>query len=162
MSNFALIENNSIIVQQNELPTSWKNISGLHHSKDDEVLINSVGWYTIKKLNVNLQPNEFIAGYDLKFEDNKVIGTPIVRSTQVVENFDYEKTQFLQKLRETRDDYLRRSDWTQLNDVMETKSQEWIDSWKEYRRNLRDITKIYETNNTISLYDVVWPDPPSV
>lgn len=161
MSNYALVENGIIIVQQNELPTSWKSISGLHHSKDNETILNSVGWYTIQKIHIDLQPEQSIVGYDLKFEDNRVVGTPIVRSNQVVENFDHEKLQFMQKLRETRDEYLRRCDWTQLNDVIETKSQEWIDSWKEYRRNLRDITSMYETNSTISMYDVVWPTPPS-
>lgn len=161
MSNYALVENGIIIVQQNELPTSWKNISGLHHSKDNEELINSVGWYTIQKLSVDLQPNEGVVGYTLTYENNKVIGTPIIKDNFVEENFAKSKLDFMQKLRETRDEYLRRCDWTQLNDVMEIKSQEWVAAWKNYRSELRNITSLYVDNNITSLYEVVWPNPPS-
>ena len=51
-----------------------------------------------------------------------------------------------------RAEVLRNTDWTQLPDVPE----ETRDKYKEYRRQLRDITNSYQ-----NLAEVVWPTEPS-
>lgn len=162
MSNYALVENGNIKVQMDNLPESWKNISGLHHSKNDEFFLNSVGWYTIVKEQVELQPDEHIVGYNLNYENNKVIGIPVVRNKTVNENSQADKERAMNKLREARNDLLRKCDWTQLEDVKKTKSQEWIDSWELYRDQLRQIPSWYEDSNITDVSQVSWPEPPSV
>lgn len=61
----------------------------------------------------------------------------------------YDKEERLALLRKKRNQMLRDSDWTQLADVDLT--PEKILEWKEYRRRLKDITK---------LDAVVWPKEP--
>tara|TARA_Y100000592_G_C5339278_1_gene253418 strand:- start:413 stop:718 length:306 start_codon:yes stop_codon:yes gene_type:complete len=56
----------------------------------------------------------------------------------------------LEQLRQTRNDMLAKTDWWVLPDRTPTDAQ------KNYRQELRDITKTYS-----SLKDVVWPTPPS-
>ena len=57
----------------------------------------------------------------------------------------------LQNLRNERNRLLVESDWTQLPDVPE----ETKTAWQVYRQELRDITKKYQSINT-----VVWPTKP--
>ena len=58
----------------------------------------------------------------------------------------------LNYLRKIRNNKLAETDWTQNRDV--TLSND--DDWKQYRQELRDITKTYK-----SLEDVKWPTAPS-
>ena len=57
-------------------------------------------------------------------------------------------------VRETRNQLLRRSDFTQLPDSPLTTEQRA--AWATYRQELRDLTE-----NLSSPYDVVWPTAPS-
>ena len=57
----------------------------------------------------------------------------------------------LQNLRNERNRLLVESDWTQLPDVPE----ETKNAWQTYRQELRDITKTYQSLDT-----VVWPTKP--
>lgn len=58
----------------------------------------------------------------------------------------------LQNLRNERDRLLVETDWTQLPDVPEATKN----AWQTYRQELRDITKTYQSLDT-----VVWPTKPS-
>jgi len=58
----------------------------------------------------------------------------------------------LQNLRDERNRLLVESDWTQLPDVPEATKN----AWQTYRQELRDITKTYQSLDT-----VVWPTKPS-
>lgn len=161
MSNYAFVENNNIS-KHFDLPNNWKNVSGFNLSKNDEAFLNSFGWYTVQKQQVTLKPNEEIIDYTLTFENNKVVGIPVVRDNTTIENFSEKKQNFLRILRETRNQYLTRCDWTQAEDVKEEHTIEWISAWKDYRKKLRDLPTEYENNNVISMYDVEWPQQPSV
>ena len=55
--------------------------------------------------------------------------------------------------RETRNELLAASDWTQANDSPLTTAQKT--KWKTYRQALRDITNTYK-----SIENVVWPTKP--
>ena len=57
----------------------------------------------------------------------------------------------LQNLRNERNRLLVESDWTQLPDVPEATKN----AWQTYRQELRDITKTYQSLDT-----VVWPTKP--
>lgn len=57
----------------------------------------------------------------------------------------------LRLLRAQRDEFLKKSDWTQGADVPDTIKL----AWQPYRQALRDITETYT-----SLADVVWPEKP--
>ena len=57
----------------------------------------------------------------------------------------------LQNLRNERNRLLVETDWTQLPDVPE----ETKNAWQTYRQELRDITKTYQSLDT-----VVWPTKP--
>lgn len=86
----------------------------------------------------------YITSYD--FENKKIV--------QVEEDLSVlpgqEETD-LQNLRNERNRLLVESDWTQLPDVPE----ETKTAWQVYRQELRDITKKYQSINT-----VVWPTKP--
>lgn len=57
----------------------------------------------------------------------------------------------LENLRNQRNKLLDESDWTQMSDIPKSKR----DTWKSYRQELRDITKTYQSPDT-----VVWPTKP--
>lgn len=149
MSNYALVEDGKIVTVVNTLPSSWKNISGLHHSKDNEKLLNSVGWYTIQKDKQSAD----IIGYDVKLVEGKPVGIPVYQQPVIITANDVMDT-----LRFRRDAYLAKSDWTQLQDVQTTKSQSWKDAWASYRQQLRDLPGIYSGASTIE--EVNFPQPP--
>ena len=63
-----------------------------------------------------------------------------------------------------RDNRLSACDWTQLDDVVALHSQEWVNEWREYRQNLRDITEhIVEVTltNVEGVSYILWPVPPA-
>ena len=62
----------------------------------------------------------------------------------------------LQLLRAQRDAKLINSAWTQLVDAAVTSTQK--KKWKEYRQELRDITKVYDSVDAVGF---AWPNEPS-
>ena len=61
-------------------------------------------------------------------------------------------------LRETRNNLLKQSDWTQLNDSPLSDAKK--DEWKTYRQALRDIPVTQPTPNN-GLENITWPTEPS-
>lgn len=59
-------------------------------------------------------------------------------------------------IRKKRNDLLLRSDWTQLIDTGLT--QEQVQTWQDYRQQLRDITENFQ--DATDKKDIVWPEPP--
>jgi hypothetical protein len=165
MANFVLIENNEIIEYHDLLPKSWKNISGLHLVKDDEEFLNSQGWYTVNKIApvINYE-NQYIDGYEYKFENNVVTETPIIK--EIVFYSPEEKTSEelfqikLEEVRTIRDALLAACDWTQLADVQQLHDDEWKLSWADYRQQLRDLPNQCVLG-MINIYDFIWPTIPN-
>lgn len=56
-----------------------------------------------------------------------------------------------ESIRRQRNNLLRMSDWTQLNDV----PKKTRDAWKKYRQELRDITEFFDDPDFI-----IWPEKP--
>jgi hypothetical protein len=66
-------------------------------------------------------------------------------------------------LREIRDWYLEKSDWTQAQDVRAIRGAEWSAAWDGYRQALRDLPQnsspYFDTNGNITGVD--FPERPS-
>lgn len=157
MANFVYIENNEIKEKVDILPNNWKNISGLHLAENNDIFLNSHGWFRVTKKEISFDSEkEEIVSYKYTIKKDKIIETPVI-SKKVVHEFADKKINFLNQLRELRNRKLRLSDWTQLNDVDLPNKQQWI----EYRQKLRNIVKEYENTDVVDIELVNWPEQPS-
>ena len=76
---------------------------------------------------------------------------------------ELEKDEPLRALREIRDFYLQKSDWTQAQDVRSIRGPEWCNQWDTYRQELRDMTKKYPDvyfDEMDLLRGFEWPEKP--
>lgn len=161
MANFVLIENNEIIEHHDILPKSWKHISGLNLSQNDEEFLNNLGWYTVNKtpLNINYD-TQYIDGYEYTFVNNIVTELPVIKEHNISPaapiTTEQEFINALENLRIERDKRLRDCDWTQLADVQLLYGDEWKLNWATYRQALRDLPNQC-ISGSINIYDMVWP-----
>lgn len=85
-----------------------------------------------------------------EYVNEKYFQTWIVRDIE-----DWEKNERISNqwkiVRDSRNQLLTESDWTQLPDVNLPNKLEWV----EYRENLRNIT-----NQTENPFDIMWPNKP--
>mgnify|MGYP001321059847 FL=1 len=124
----------ALFTKEGNLKTVWDNKGQL--GLDDGNFIVEV--------EDNFEMMGYITSYD--FENKKIV--------QVEEDISSlpGKTEIdLQKLRNEGNRLLVESDWTQLPDVPEATKN----AWQTYRQELRDITKTYQSLDT-----VVWPTKP--
>lgn len=90
-----------------------------------------------------------------------VLDTPRWQEGVLVRTFKEvpREPQVTQKLwdsvRERRNQLLEESDWTELPSVTGQKSDQWIQAWKQYRSQLRNIT-----SQSADPEMVEWPTPP--
>lgn len=159
MANFVLIENNQITEKHDLLPINWRHVSGLSKLKDDESLLNSLGWYTVIKNNVSYDnTTHYIKSYEYSFENNRVYETPILQISDPVPEEVLFSLQ-LENIRSKRDKLLIETDWTQLADVQAIHNNDWKTSWANYRQQLRDLPNLCITGQ-INIYEVIWPIKP--
>jgi hypothetical protein len=162
MSQYALVEDGQITETCNNLPHCWRNISGLDLSADDKTFLNSVGWYKIEYDMQSMEHNRethFIEDYAFQYVDDKVICTAIV--SPIVKYIPTEEV-FLADVRNIRNNLLSECDWTQFPDVIEEHSSEFNTAWKNYRKELREITDSVKNLNSYEDVYVRWPIKPSV
>lgn len=108
-----------------------------------------------------IQSDDVIA-IDPSFDAISVLGSVFLNGKIIPKpsgNFSWENGQWVNqdtpenewlKVRELRNRYLAKSDWTQLSDVpLDTK-----EAWAVYRQALRDITDQSDP------FNIVWPEPP--
>jgi hypothetical protein len=160
MANWVHVENNKITGQYDILPKNWRNVSGLDLSKDNVSFLKSLGWYPVtKQVDSYDDVNYYISGYDYEIRENDVLEKYVL--SEKPENAPIDlvalKTEFLNNLREVRDQKLSDSDWTQLVDVQNLFDEETKNKWMIYRQELRDITEIYLNNDIIDINQVNWP-----
>ena len=72
-------------------------------------------------------------------------------------DLDALKVELQERLRVTRNAKLSATDWTQHVDVDLTQDQ--VNAWKAYRKELRDLPSKYE--DLMDFEDVIWPTQPS-
>lgn len=166
MANYVYIEDGKILEYHQDLPSSWKNISGLNLSKHDINFLINLGWYPVQKTNEIYDPKfSYISGYDYEIYEDHVKEIPqIVDYTQYELDNRLEQTKeiFFEYLRERRTAKLQESDWTQLSDIQKRKSPEWIASWEEYRNQLRDLPEVYQNTTDFNVDVIIFPEQPTI
>lgn len=184
MANFATIENNDITGKYDLLPKSWKQVSGLNLLENDEEVLNSLGWYTIQKVEVSFNVyTHYISNYTYDFIDNKVYETPVITEYLVpipepepipepipeptpepepeIPKTEEELFQeALSALRIERDTRLSSCDWTQLVDVQNLHDDVWKTAWADYRQSLRDLPNRC-ISSELNIYELIWPTEPN-
>jgi hypothetical protein len=165
MANFVFIEDNNIVEFHDSLPKNWRNTSRLDLLKDHEELLNQKGWYTVRKVEIAYNhQTHYLDGYVYNIEDNQVFEIPILKeiiySTVPDEQEEIRFNIELSNIRNVRDQLLRESDWTQMADVQQLRSQEWKDNWANYRQELRDVPNKC-ISGEINIYMVNWPTIPN-
>lgn len=161
MANWVLIEGGEIKEYHDLLPKNWKHYSGLDLSFDNENFLNNLGWFKVIKEDFNLNSQiEKLSGFRYEIRDNQVFEYPIIIQLTQGE-IDSIKNQnfvlFLSSLRSERDQKLKESDWTQMSDVVKTKSLEWNNAWSNYRQELRDLPASFTEPG-----EIIWPNLPNV
>ena len=160
MANWVHIENNEITGQYDLLPKTWKNISGLNLAADDLPFLKSVGWYPVTKQNeLWNDTTHYVSGYDYEIRENDVLENIILteRQPEPQEEFSTLKYRFIEELRNKRNELLKNSDWTQLQDVQNSFDESTKNKWIVYRQALRDIVEQYSENEVVNIAEVNWP-----
>jgi hypothetical protein len=159
MTEWVYIQNNEILEYHDKLPKSWRTISGL--DKADNAFLNSVGWFKVEKQHQSFDENTHKTnGYTYEIRPDKVIESyNIIQLTiDEINNAEQQKkSDFFSYLRQERNRRLIESDWTQMIDVQEQNSVEWINSWKTYRQELRDLPSKYEELSNYDISIIQWP-----
>jgi hypothetical protein len=160
MAEWVYVENNEIMEYYGDLPANWRHISGLSLSKNDLPFLKSLGWYPVtKESEIYDSSTQKLVGYNYTIRDADVLETPDIVDIPLEEltpTTEY-RDNCLAVIRLNREKLLKECDWTQLPDVQNTKSAEWIQSWASYRQQLRDLPQTaIETDN----FNVEWPVAP--
>ena len=162
MAEWVHVENNEIKEYHDQLPKSWKHISGL--DKADDSFLLSQGWYRVVKNYASFDTNTHeVIGYQYEVLSDRVVETLRLRAftQEDINNRNREKRDnFYSALRAERNRLLQESDWTQVVDLQALKSQQWIDSWRTYRQSLRDLPAQYENIENYDSVSISWPTEP--
>ena len=163
MAEWVYVENNKIKEYHGSLPKSWRNISGL--DKADMTYLNNIGWFQVEKNHASYDENQYKSdGYEYQISSNRVVETiKLIRLTdqEINEKNQRKREEFYNYLRQERNRRLVESDWTQVLDLQSIKSSQWIDAWKTYRQNLRDLPSKYENEQNYNTSTIDWPQEPN-
>lgn len=162
MANYVHIENGTITEYHDKLPQNWRNVSGLNLLSKQELL--ALGWYWVENLSDRHDyETQYIAGYTYEILEDYVKQIPQIM-TYTEEELAQRKAQrhvdMMGQLRQERDRKLAECDWTQLGDIADIRDEGWVDSWKVYRQQLRDLPETYANAELNDLSAVAWPTPP--
>lgn len=134
-----------------DLPLNWKNVSNLPAL--DNSTLRMHGWYPCRIVYYEgSMDNKVYIAPTYSLEGDEYVQYQKVRD-KTQQEIDEEISAQWTNVRARRDLLLQESDWTQLRDVQFTPEKE--EEWKEYRRQLREIT-----NNT-DPFSLPWPTKPS-
>lgn len=162
MANYVYVENGEIQEYHDVLPASWRHISGLNLCNTEELLHH--GWYTVDNLPDTHDPTmSYVAGYTYEICDTYVKQIPQIinySEEKIAELLEERKIAFFDTLRAERTQRLTASDWTQLSDILRTKSEEWIIAWTTYRQELRDLPDVYANTTNFDFNSIEWPSAP--
>jgi hypothetical protein len=142
MTKWAYIENNEIKGVYDNLPKSWKNISGFNHLENDIELLKSHGWTLVDKSGISFDSERYSeTGFTYSLNGDVVVATPILVEKSINNNNTYD----LETIRMQRDELLKKTDVYQLVDWQSSFDEEMKFSWLLYRQKLRDATtNVYE------------------
>lgn len=163
MAKFALVEQGNITSTVDQLPSSWRNVSGLNLSANDLPLLASLGWLPVVATHVPWDPNyEYVSGYTYELQGDAVYESLVISLNPPGLTLEFLHNVFMEQLRVERNQRLSASDWTQTTDLQAIKSSQWRDGWVTYRQSLRDLPDQYDEPSMTNIADVVWPDPPQI
>jgi hypothetical protein len=155
MHRWAYVEDNNIVELHYNLPTSWRNISGLNNAENNLEYLLALGWMPIDHEHQSFDPDI----YCVKDYINTVGSERVVQTLELIEvvtvPFEIQKQDFMSQLRNIRDQKLRDSDWTQLPDC--NLSEDNRNNWLVYRQALRDLPEFYNINEELDINNVAWP-----
>lgn len=157
MAEWTVVENGEITEYYDSVPKNWRNISGLHLSKDDSAFMKSLGWYPVTKVSTDYNQNtQHIVSYTYEIDQDSVREIPVIESLPEV-SIDQRRAVFLTQLRSRRDQLLKDCDWTQTADVYATMDTVLNQKWKTYRAALRDLPGVYASTEEFDFSKIVWP-----
>lgn len=149
---YAHVENGRIDYQGN-LPTAWKNISGLHLSKDDHAYLKSLGWLPLTETNVTPNSDEVFDSDQVIINEDDVQIVHRVRE-MTVEELDVRDMESWHTMRDVRNNKLAATDFYALSDV--TMSSDMA----TYRQALRDLPATADITKW-GTADWAWPTEPA-
>jgi hypothetical protein len=161
MSNYAYVENGEIKRLEDNLPENWNNISNFYHAKDNNEFINLHGWYKIiSNIPEYDSKLKYIESYEYEIFDDHIVKT--ANFVDIAQPSTEElRTQFMKMIRDRRNKLLSDSDWTQVLDIQNIKSDEWKNSWVIYRQELRDFPEYCISLEIVDDLDSLpWPIVP--
>lgn len=163
MANYAVLENKTIIELWDYIPVTWNNITNFNVYENDLETLKHFGWYKIQKriplYDVRLQKlsaPKYCIDSGVVYEDYDVV--QIISSEE--EYINRMQAETLTRTRVIRNRLLFESDWTQNVDIQASKTPEWIEAWKKYRQELRDLPQKLIQDPKINIFDVQFPKPP--
>ena len=165
MANYVYIENSEILEYYDSLPINWRNISNFYILEFDPERMASLGWYKVIKATIPaFDPyKQRMTNPTYTFDGTEV--TEIITIEDIYESEEaYRsamKTQIVGHIRQMRDILFKNCDWTQLSDIQSVQTQEWIDAWKTYRQELRDLPEVYLNNDIYNVEYIIWPEIPN-
>lgn len=149
--NYVRLESDKVVEGPSPLPENWGNISGFRYLSNEQLM--SHGWY----------PYVFVPYEGDMYRKTWAAPTFSFTGTEYIEyqqarDMNQEEIDSLNNnqwnnVRAKRNTLLQESDWTQLGDVKFSPEKE--QEWKDYRRQLRDIT------NYPDPFSLPWPTEPS-
>lgn len=147
---YALVENNQIVELHDELPASWKNISGLPALSSEQLV--SHGWYKVELDNRTVDQESFLVDTQYNISGNVV---KQVHNIQLIK----ENTAFVDRLwdaiRIKRDRMMRDNEWRYYRHHREVRlgltPTEELSNLDEYMQALADVTKQADPIN------IAWP-----
>jgi len=167
MANWAYLENNEVVELYHDIPQNWRNISNFFALESDLKTLRDLGWYPVENTTKPLLDNQEYGDtyYKLNQKRNVVIENTEIKNKNPKDDdtlFQEHKQYFMNELRSRRNDLLNESDWTQLPDIQNIKSEEWKNAWLEYRQQLRNLPEIYDQNYdmTFKIQNIIFPNKP--
>ena len=139
-----------------ELPKNWDNVSNLHLSNGDDAYLKTIGWLTLVETNVTPTYNQVFDTDVITVEADRVTLVHRVRD-MTAEEIAGRDEQYMEDLREQRNQKLLDSDWTQAPDHSSPLSNAKKTKWATYRQSLRNLPATAD----MTKWPEVWPTEPS-
>lgn len=148
---YAHVENGSIDYQ-GKLPESWRNVSGLHLSKDNHSFLKSLGWLPLTEIKVTPASDEVLDSDQVIINEDDVQIVHRVRS-MTVEELSVRDMESRHDMRGMRNAKLAETDFYGLSD--HTMSSDMA----IYRQDLRDLPATADITKW-NTSDWTWPTKP--
>lgn len=180
MTTYAYIEDGLIKEIHSGLPQNWRNISNFYTLESDYEYLKNLGFrkvtvpeYVYDEQTQYMSEPEFNIIDDAVIETRNVIDIvlPEAPTPYYIDPSEFklpsqimaEHEMAMFQLRATRDQLLRDTDYTQVQDMIEINGSELTQQFKEYRQALRDMITSYISDETFNDASTVsFPTRPGV